>query len=322
MSYKQLTLEQRYEIPAYLKAGFNRSQIAQKLDVHKSTISRELARNSGQRGYRTKQAQSKTNSRRQEARKSTRFTAVIQAKVESLLNEDWSPEQISGYMKSIDYCSISHERIYQHIWADKQAGGSLYKRLRHSQKKRRKRYGKKDSRGQIKGRTSIAERPNIVDEKTRIGDWEIDTVIGKNHNGALVTAVERITKFSCIAFVPSRKADLVAAAIIRILKPFKNRVHTITADNGKEFAMHTHIAERLDAKVYFADPYSSWQRGLNENTNGLIRQYFPKKTPFVDIKERTINYVVAKLNNRPRKTLNFKTPYQAFFENKSVALGT
>ena len=165
------------------------------------------------------------------------------------------------------------------------------------------------TRGQIKGRTSIAERPKVVDEKIRIGDWEIDTVIGKNHNGALVTAVEIITKFSCIAFVPSRKADLVAAAIVQMLKPFKNRVHTITADNGKEFAMHAHLAERLDAKVYFADPYSSWQRGLSENTNGLIRQYFPKKTPFVDIKERSINYVLAKLNNRPRKTLTFKTPY-------------
>ena len=313
-NYKQLTLDQRYEIYAYLKAGFTQSQIADKLGVHKSTISRELARNKGRRGYRAKQAQAKTYSRRQSASKFIRFTVEVQAKVESLLSIDWSPEQISDHMQSKASLPISHERIYQHIWADKHSGGSLYERLRQSQKKRRKRYGKKDSRGQIKGRVSIAERPKIVDEKTRIGDWEIDTIIGKNHTGAIVTAVERITKFCCIAFVPSRKADLVAAALIRMLRPFKDQVHTITADNGKEFAMHAYVAKKLDAKVYFADPYSSWQRGLNENTNGLIRQYFPKKMPFIDIKERAIKHVLERLNNRPRKTLNFKTPYQLFFQ--------
>ena len=313
MSYKQLTLDQRYEIQAYLKAGFSLSEIAIEIGVHKSTISRELTRNTGKRGYRTKQAHSKALARRKSARKSIRFTAAVQAIVESLLRKEWSPEQIAGYLKSTGICSISHERIYQHIWADKQAGGFLYQKLRHAQKKKKKRYGKKDSRGQLKGRISIAKRPQIVDEKTRLGDWEVDTMIGKNHKGALVTAVERKARFACIAFVASRKAKLVADALIRMLMPYRDRVHTITVDNGKEFALHQRIAEKLEANVYFADPYSSWQRGLNENTNGLIRQYFPKKTPFTDIKEQQAKFVQMRLNDRPRKALQFKTPYQCFF---------
>jgi IS30 family transposase len=211
--------------------------------------------------------------------------------------------------------SISHERIYQHIWQDKRRGGKLYRHLPQSGK-RRKKYGSKDKRGQLANRVSIEERPKIVDEKSRLGDWEIDTVIGKNHQRALVTIVEQVSKFTLIEKVDNKQSDTVTAATITLLKPYQgDKLFTITADNGKEFAGHEKIAQALDLKVYFAHPYSSWERGVNENTNGLIRQYFPKGSCFEGITEADVGKVMERLNHRPRKTLNYKTPFEVFFEN-------
>ena len=200
-------------------------------------------------------------------------------------------------------------------------GGQLYKHLRLGRKKRRKRIKTNDRRGQIPNRTSIDERPAVVDNKERVGDWEVDTIIGKNHKGALVTAVERKFKFCCIAHVPRKEADLVAQALIDMLMPYKDLTFTITGDNGKEFSKHQKIAEALDAKFYFAHPYCSWERGLNENTNGLIRQYYPKKTSLENIDKEHVVYVQNRLNNRPRKSLNFQKPADLFL-NSFVALGT
>ncbi|MDW7680411.1 MAG: IS30 family transposase, partial [bacterium] len=280
-----------------------------------------LQRNTGFKGYRPQQAQQKTETRRFQAAKQVRFTPAVKQRVEFYLQQDWSPEQISGYLKLRENIHISHETIYQHVWADKRAGGTLYRHLRWSKKKKRKRYGSKDRRGQIPNRVSIEERPAVVAQKTRLGDWELDTIIGTNHHGALVSAVERKSHLTCLKRVAYKKADLVTAAITQKLGAFKDKVHTLTVDNGKEFAFHQQMAAELDAAVYFAHPYRSWERGLNENTNGLIRQYFPKNYDFRLITEQDISFVENRLNNRPRKSLNFQTPTEIFF-NSSVALGT
>jgi IS30 family transposase len=312
MFYKQLTLVERYKIKALLQAGTSKSRIAEILGVHRSTVFRELKRNKSEGGYSPERAQDETGDRRRNACKAVRFTIDVKERVEDLLKLDLSPEQISGRLGREEGIRISHETIYKHVWADKEVGGTLYKHLRWSGKKKRKRYGKKDLRGQIPGRVSIEKRPEIVNTKERIGDWEVDTMIGKNHRGVLVTAVERKAKFTRIGHAPKKTSEMVTKALVDMLSPHQEKVLTITIDNGKEFAMHQQIANALKADVYFAHPYRSWERGLNENTNGLIRQYFPKKTSFENIKEQDIKFVENRLNQRPRKSLDFKTPKECF----------
>ena len=321
MSYKQLTLEQRYKVYGLLHTNLSKSEISRRVGIHKSTLHRELKRNQGLRGYRPRQAQQKTESRRQQASKHSRFTDTVKERVEHHLKEDWSPEQISGYLAEQEKIHISHETIYQHVWANKRAGGNLFKHLRWSRRKRRKRYGKHDQRGHIRNRVSIDERPQVVEQKTRGGDWEVDTIIGKRHKGLFVTAVERKTKFTCLKHVVDKKADTVTQALNDMLSPYKKRVLTITVDNGKEFAFHQKIAQTLEAEVYFAHPYHAWERGLNENTNGLIRQYFPKNSDLTTVNQTMVQFVQNRLNKRPRKTLNFNTPNELFL-NHSVALET
>lgn len=310
-TYKQLTQEQRYFIYQLNKINFTQSAIASEIGVHKSTVNRELKRNLGNRGYRPQQAHNKALDRRLLAAKAIKMTQHNINLVEEKLLEQWSPEQISGWLLSAHKISLSHERIYQHIWQDKRLGGDLFQHLRRQGKKYQKRGSNgKQSRGQIIDRISIDERPQVVDDKKRVGDWEIDTVIGKGHSGALVTIVERKTLYTLIARVYGKCADGVTQATITLLKPFINRTHTITADNGKEFAYHKKITEALETAFYFAHPYHSWERGLNENTNGLIRQYFPKNTDFKSVNDEDVYNVMQKLNNRPRKSLGFKTPLQ------------
>lgn len=224
-----------------------------------------------------------------------------------MLRQQWSPEQIRAWLRQKTDVSISHEWIYQRVYTDKQAGGSLYTHLR-CQKQRKKRDGHYSHRGHIPHQISIEQRPAIVDTQRRFGDWELDTVIGKNHCQALVTVVERKSRLTLIAKVVRKTADQVTHAIIQLLKPMSEWVNTLTVDNGKEFAHHQTIAKTLRARVYFAHPFSSWERGLNENTNGLIRQYFPKKHDFTTITQKQIDHVMDRLNSRPRKCLGFKTP--------------
>ena len=320
-SYKQLTEEIRYQISAYLKAGFTQTEISLFIGVHKSTISGEIRRNSGLRGYRPKQAQIKSLER-QQLRSRRRIAQNTWNLVERMLREDWSPEQVSKRLIDSGLESVSPEWIYQYIINDKIKGGNLHTHLR-CQKKRRKRYGVYSRRGQIPHQVSIDERPTIVDDRTRFGDWELDTVIGANHKQALVTIVERKSRLTLIAKVMRKTADNVTDAIIRLLKPVSDYVYTLTADNGREFAGHIKVAKKLQADFYFAHPFSSWERGLNENTNGLIRQYFPKKHDFTTITNQQVKYVMNKLNNRPRKCLGFKTPNEVFYGIKPpVALAT
>ena len=201
--------------------------------------------------------------------------------------------------------------IYSFIQEDRGSGGDLHKHLRH-RKLYKRRTGSLEARGQIIGRVSIEERPPIVDKKIRIGDWEADTVIGKSHKGVLVTLADRVSKKTLIACVPSKHAEIVKDAIIKLLKSEKAYLHTITFDNGKEFAYHAKLKKVLGADNYFADPYCSWERGLNENHNGLIRQYLPKGMELNKVTQKEIRAIQNKLNNRPRKLLDYKTPNEVY----------
>jgi len=308
--YTQLTQEQRYQIYAFMKAGFTQKEVAVETGVHPSSISREVRRNRGRRGYRPKQAHQKALARRINK---SRIDSSTWALVDSLIKKDWSPEQISGRLFIEQDISISHEWIYLHIYRDKQQGGDLHQHLR-CQKKRRKRYGHRDRRGRIPDRVGIEERPTVVSQKSRVGDWEGDTLIGKDHRGVVATLVERKTKFTVLAAPKNKQAQLVRKSIERALLAHKNRVLTITYNNGWEFAEHQTMAKTLSADIYFANPYASWERGLNENTNGLIRQYLPKFKRLDNITEKELKVIMDRLNHRPRKTLGFKTPHELFFQ--------
>jgi len=321
MRYKQLTQEERYQISALLKAEHDQTEIAMILGRHKLTISREISRNTGLRGYRPKQAQRLTEERRQ-SKNRPRISDDTWLAVEQLLTLDWSPEQISLWLKTFCGISISHEWIYQFVLQDKANGGNLCMHLR-CQKQRRKRYGSYNRRGQLIDRISIDARPAVVELRSRIGDWELDTIIGKGYQQAIVSLIERKTRYTLIQKVERKTAECVSNAIINLLSPFSEYVHTMTSDNGKEFADHKNIADKLNAEFYFAHPYASWERGLNENTNGLIRQYFPKGRDFTTITQKEINQAMYKLNNRPRKCLGMKTPNQVFLGiNPPVALAS
>ncbi len=318
MTYAQLTYEQRYQIKALLDIDTPRHKIAETVGVHKSTVTREINRNSGKRGYRPNQAHEKALARKQEKSK-PRISEKVWALVEKTLREDWSPEQVSGKLKSSGI-SVSHERIYQHIYADKRDGGTLWRHLRHP-KKYRKRAGGRDRRGQIGNRRSIDERPAIVDERSRIGDWEADLIVGKDRQGVALTLTERKSRFTLLRTFDSKHAAPITEGIIELLK-WDARLKTITFDNGKEFAGHEEVAAALNADCYFAHPYASWERGSNENTNGLIRQYLPKNRSLKNISMEEEAMIMDKLNSRPRKCLDFKTPYEVFFGHPSVALTT
>ena len=314
--YTQLTQEQRYQISAFMKAGYTQSAVAADMRVDKSTISREMRRNKGQRGYRPKQAQEMSILRRHERAK-PRIAEATWDMVDTLIKQEWSPEQISGRLFDEQGIAVSHEWIYLHIYQDKKQGGELHKYLR-CQKKRRKRYGAKERRGRIPNRVGIDERPSVVDKKSRIGDWEGDTIIGNGHRGVVATLVERKTQFAILAKSKTKQAQSVRKCIEQGLLPHQDKVHTITYDNGLEFAEHQAMAQTLAAKIYFAHPYSSWERGLNENTNGLIRQYLPKSRRLDNVTQKELEYIMHRLNHRPRKSLGYKTPYELFFKKKTL----
>jgi len=317
MCYKHLTQEERYHIQAYKQAGYSQKYIANEIGVNPGTISRELKRNSSTqtKSYSAINAHKVSTTRRMYASKKSNKKMDVKLKniIKKYIIEDWSPEQISTRLKAVNIANISHVRIYQFVEQDKQQGGDLYTHLRfYHTGHRRAKYGSK-SKGRIKGRTSISQRDKIVDDKSRIGDWEIDTIVGVNQKGAITTVVERATSLVRISIPTTKKAIEIENETIRILKPLKNKIYTITSDNGLEFANHQNISKALDYKHYFCHPYSSWERGLNEYTNGLIRQYIPKGTSFENITPEYIKMIEDKLNNRPRKALNWKTPNEVFY---------
>ena len=319
MTHTQLTSEQRYQIKALMQTKQPKTKIARIVGVDRSTIHRELKRNTGQRGYRPKQAYEKALTRRRG--KTTEKIRVETWKwVEEKLRLDWSPEQVTNWLTEYGDKTISHEWIYQYVYADKRTGGDLHEHLR-SQKPYRKRAGSNDRRGKIPHTVSIEQRPEIVDQRVRLGDWEVDLILGKGHQGAVVTLTERKSRFTLLRKVLSKQAELVTQTIIDLLSPIEH-LHTITADNGKEFANHLDISRRLGVDFFFAHPYASWERGTNENTNGLIRQYLPKSRDLTTVTAQEEIMIMDRLNLRPKKCLAFKTPYEVFFGHVTVAFTT
>ncbi len=308
-----LTYDQRCQIYAFLQAGICRAQIARQLGVNRSTITREVQRNAGKRGYRFKQAHNKASDRRKKASSVPRkITPAYIELIEKLLTKwQWSPDQISGWLAR-SKVFVSHEWIYRHIWTNKKKGGDLWTHLRHRGKKYNRRGEKTAGRGLIPNRVDISERPEIVEEKRRIGDWEGDLIIGKNHKGAIMSHVDRTSKYTKLVLLQNKKAKSVEKGCHEGLGKIKDHIKTITYDNGKEFSRHQEIAKMLQCDIYFATPYHSWERGLNEHTNGLVRQYFPKGTDFAKLTQAQIQTVEDSLNRRPRKCLDYKTPYEVF----------
>ena len=311
--YKQLTSEQRYTISVLLQNRTKQKEIAKAINVSPSTVSREIRRNSGVRGrynWETAQANAVQTKRKKPGNHSINKEVMEEAK-HLLVTEQWSPEQISGVLAK-DGKYISHETIYRMIRKDKAEGGTLYKHCRHKLKRRARPVGGR--RISIPNRTSISERPAEVDGK-RFGDFEMDTIVGRGNHGAIVTLIERSTNMLFMRKLKKGKnAKELARTVIHLLSPFKEHVKSITTDNGTEFACHEMIGKSLGVTIYFADPYASWQKGAIENANGLIRQYVPKTETFEHVSHQQITKYSKRINIRPRKKLEFKTPHECFYE--------
>ncbi|MCO8044055.1 IS30 family transposase [Acinetobacter bohemicus] len=311
MNYTHLTQEERYQISTLLREGFSKRYIAWRLNRSPSTISREIARNRARNGYFAKHAHKLARRRHCPNPKRIPYDTWVQ--VIAYLDLQWSPEQIASHV------SVSLHSIYRFIQQDKSRGGVLFHNLRFRNQRKRK-YGSIETRGQLTNRKSIHDRPAEIEQRSRFGDLEIDTIVGKNHQQSLVSIVDRKTGYLWLKKCSTRKAEEVCQATIRLLKPIKAHLKTITADNGKEFSLHEYAAQELDVDWYFADPYSAWQRGTNENTNGLIRQYIRKGSDLNDYTDAYIAEITQRLNHRPRKRLGFKSPSQVLWQQHGVAL--
>jgi len=320
-----LTSEQRYTISCMKAQNHKQKAIAEAIGKNKSVVSRELKRNSDKRNgaYKYELAVSKSKKRQQEKAKYKKFTPTLQKTIEDLLRKDYSPEQVVGFLKKGGKETVSVERIYQHIWTDKKAKGDLFTHLRNQGRRYRKRGSLKDSRGIIKDRVSIENRPLIVEERKRFGDLEVDLIIGENHKQAILTINDRASGVLKMQKVNSKEASVVSQAINDLLEEWTPFLHTITSDNGKEFAGHKIVASQQGVDYYFAHPYHSWERGSNENLNGLVRQYITKGSSFLNLTDEYIKSIENKINNRPRKRFNYETPIfvmnQLLF-NQKVAL--
>ncbi|WP_278363581.1 IS30 family transposase [Acinetobacter schindleri] len=311
MNYTHLTQEERYQISTLLREGFSKRYIAWRLNRSPSTISREIARNRARNGYFAQHAHKLARRRHCPNPKRIPYDTWVQ--VIAYLDLQWSPEQIASHV------SVSLHSIYRFIQQDKSRGGVLFHNLRFRNQRKRK-YGSIETRVQLTNRKSIHDRPAEIEQRSRFGDLEIDTIVGKNHQQSLVSIVDRKTGYLWLKKCSTRKAEEVCQATIRLLEPIKAHLKTITADNGKEFSLHEYAAQELDIDWYFADPYSAWQRGTNENTNGLIRQYIRKGSDLNDYTDAYIAEITQRLNHRPRKRLGFKSPSQVLWQQHGVAL--
>jgi len=309
--YRQITSSERYTLGALHKQGFSQAEIARQLGKHPSSIGRELKRNRCRLdgAYRPEKASERTNGRRSRSRRNGRFGKHELQAVELLLREDFSPEQAAGYLSEHGLLQISHETIYLHIWRDKESGGLLWKHLRCSPKRRRKRYGKYDSRGRLAGKKLIAQRPAAVEARQEIGHWEMDTVMGAHASRhCILSLVERVSGYTIIGKLRDRSKEVVTKRAIHLIRSHGRLFKTITADNGTEFHDDLKIEKATGVPIYFATPYHSWERGTNENTNGLIRQYLPKRTSMRGVTQCRCNAIALRLNIRPRKRHGYKSP--------------
>jgi IS30 family transposase len=314
MKKAHLTREQRYTISAMHKQGCIQKMIADTIGKDKSVISRELKRNSNMKGkYSFSYAQESAELRKERMKNPRKLLPDLKKKIILMIKEDFSPQQIEGRLKLKNQPFVSHETIYKIIRSDKQEGGNLYKHTRHKLKHRKRPVGEKIH---IKNRVSIDLRPEIVNLRQRFGDWEMDTIVGEDNKGAILTMVERTTAFMLMEKLENGKnAKKLTKVVIRLLIAYANHVHSITTDNGTEFADHENIAKWLKTNFFFTNPYSAWEKGLIENTNKRIRQYIPKKINFNTINNQQIKLIQHKINNRPRKKLNFYSPKEIFFLN-------
>lgn len=311
--YHQLTTDERYTIAALRMQRLSQAEIARQLGRSPSTISRELKRNRTNAGiYTACKAVDRTARVRRESRRKWYFDDVELQMVIALLRLDWSPEQVSLWLKKHKILSISHSTIYRYVWYDCYYHGNLYTHLRQSSKKRRKKYRSPDSRGVLPDKAHISERPISAENKSRIGHFEIDTVHGSNDLHSIVTIVDRKSKFTIIGKLEARTSKELNRKTIELIKKQARQVITITADNGTEFHAYADIEKATGVTFYFANPYHSWERGLNENTNGLVRQYLPKGKSMKHITQKDCDEIALKLNRRPRKCLNMKTPEEVY----------
>jgi len=315
MTYRQITLEERYSIALLHREGWPLAAIARALGRHRSTIGRELRRNATHHDgwYRSQLADWYARGRRSRSRRNRRFTAADWRRVRALLEQQWSPEQVAGYLRRHRLLHISHETIYRYIWADKQGGGRLYTQLRGACKQRRKRYGAYDSRGRLAGKRPITARPPEVAARSQVGHWEVDTMLGAGQAGpCIVTLVERATGYVAIGKLPARTVAHVTQRATHLIRRQPRAVRSVTADNGTEFHGYATIEQRTGARFYFATPHHAWERGTNENTNGLIRQYLPKGRSMKHLTQHDCNAIARQLNQRPRKRLGFRTPEECY----------
>lgn len=315
MSYHQITPQERYRLSALRVQGLSNAEIAKAMGRHRSTIWREVRRNAHVDGhYHVVKAIQHANARRWRSRSHPRFSAEQLGRVWSLIQQCWSPEQVCGWLRRRGQLRISHETVYRHIWADMKHGGNLHRYLRCAIKQRRKRYRSYDSRGRLAGKTMIQDRPAHIGHRRRIGHWEIDTVLGKGSKHCIVSLVERKSGYLQIAKLRARNVAQTTAATIELIRRYPDRVRSITADNGTEFHGYADIQQATGVKFYFATPHHAWERGTNENTNGLIRQYLPKGTSMARITQQQCDVIANELNTRPRKRHGYKTPEEIFFQ--------
>jgi IS30 family transposase len=315
MTYRQITFEERYTLGLLRQGGLAPAAIARVLGRHRSTISRECTRNGTPRdgAYRPQLADWYARGRRSRSRRNQRFSAADWARVQTLVREDWSPEQIAGRLRADQELAISHETIYRYIWADKRQGGGLYRHLRGACKQRRKRYGRYDSRGRLAGKRPITARPAVVAARTEMGHWEGDTVLGASQAGPCVLSlVERKTGYVVLGPLRQRTTAAVNRRATSLIQAQAQPVRTITVHNGTEFHGYAAIEQATAAAFYFATPHHAWERGTNENTNGLLGQYLPKGQSMADLTQHDCNRIAAQLNRRPRKRLGYRTPEECY----------
>ena len=315
MMYNQITLAERIAISTLRKEGLCASAIARRLGRHRSTITREFQRNccAYAGNYRFSKAQERTNGRRRRSRRGRLHDKAEYRRVNGLLAQKFSPEQISGHLKREGEFAISHETIYRHVWADMKSGGQLYLHLRQSPKQRRKRYKSYDSRGKLANKRMIGERPAVVEARQQPGHWEIDTVMGRGEKDCIVTVVERKSGYLLMGKLRNRTKAELNKRTIQLIRQYADSFKTITADNGTEFHGYADIEAATDVIFYFANPHHSWERGTNENTNGLIRQYLPKGESMANLTQYGCNEIARQLNRRPRKRHGYKTPEECFY---------
>ena len=311
MLYRQITFEERYTLGLLRQRGLSAAAIACTLGRHRSTIGRELQRNRAHSDetYRPQLADWYARGRRSHSRRNRQFSLAEWRRIQQLLREDWSPEQVAGWLRRHGELTISHETIYRYVWADKRAGGTLHRHLRGARKLRRKRYGRYDSRGRLAGKRMITERPASVAMRHELGHWEGDTMLGASQAGPCVLSlVERKSGYLLLGQLRRRTSAFVNHRARQLIARQPHLVQTITVDNGTEFHEYARLEQATGTAFYFAMPHHAWERGTNENTNGLVRQYLPKRQTMAHLTQHDCNRIAAKLNRRPRKRLGYRTP--------------